>query len=539
MAKTLRHRKAAPAVTDATKSDAKKNVGSPGLMIGLPCLVLIGLVLNYLRQTHTEDSQSEFVVLSEHAKNINPEGFEYLLHPLSVDKWKTQHWERAPLHIKRVDTKHYDALNSGVNTLDEMLMLQQRESIKPLLLHPETKLTQADCIIVKDGMNKREGFESIYHAYLNGGSLVCNLVPAYWPPLAKFMTSLSDATGYLFLANMYLSPRYSQGFSDHTDNKDGFIIQISGAKHWSIFNSTFIKPMRSQMLGRAHERNVNNFKGSVVLNTTITKGDLLFVPRGFIHHARAGTNQASLHYTISAAKNLEWCDCLSRFLPLFQGLDVSIQVKKFTQSVLTQAVGVECGNRGSGWIRGALPFFYKQKVATSQAEVMLAYKAIITKLKTDMSIKLAPQLDAQPAGRIAFEETFRELLENPNIKGLLDRAIQEDDVYFSYVESLLQNGRQVNKSAEISITSTTVVKLVPKVISVGKIDTSTGVFMNIILNPQSKLRVRFTKELESAVQWVLEQASASFEVQKIPGNDLFEKVCLVRELLRLSAVTIV
>lgn len=47
----------------------------------------------------------------------------------------------------------------------------------------------------------------------------------------------------------YLSPRYSQGFSDHTDNKDGFIIQISGAKHWSIFNSTFIKPMRSQMLG--------------------------------------------------------------------------------------------------------------------------------------------------------------------------------------------------------------------------------------------------------------------------------------------------
>lgn len=47
-------------------------------------------------------------------------------------------------------------------------------------------------------------YTSIYHAYLDGTTLVCNLVPAYWKPLAELMDGLSRDTGFDFLANMYV-----------------------------------------------------------------------------------------------------------------------------------------------------------------------------------------------------------------------------------------------------------------------------------------------------------------------------------------------
>ena len=39
------------------------------------------------------------------------------------------------------------------------------------------------------------------------------------------MDGLYNATGLSYMANLYLTPAGSQGFVDHTDNKDGFILQ--------------------------------------------------------------------------------------------------------------------------------------------------------------------------------------------------------------------------------------------------------------------------------------------------------------------------
>ncbi len=114
-------------------------------------------------------------------------------------------------------------------------------------MHPNGKASQADCTWVHLGMvDRHDEYPSMYHAYLGGCTLVCNIVPAYWPPLASLMGQLEETTGFPYMANLYLSPRASQGFVAHTDNKDGFLLQIDGAKRWVMYNTTFRNPMRMQ-----------------------------------------------------------------------------------------------------------------------------------------------------------------------------------------------------------------------------------------------------------------------------------------------------
>lgn len=52
--------------------------------------------------------------------------------------------------------------------------------------------------------------------------------------------------------------------------------------------------------------------GSPILEVTLEPGDLLYLPRGFIHQASTVPNQHSLHVTISVYQKTAWIDLLEK-----------------------------------------------------------------------------------------------------------------------------------------------------------------------------------------------------------------------------------
>lgn len=77
---------------------------------------------------------------------------QWLLQPVAPKDWEETHWDGLPLLLKR-PSDFYGGLQSGLRAVDALLHVHKTESRKPLLMHPTEPRTQADCSIVKGGMD--------------------------------------------------------------------------------------------------------------------------------------------------------------------------------------------------------------------------------------------------------------------------------------------------------------------------------------------------------------------------------------------------
>lgn len=344
------------------------------------------------------------------------------------------------------------------------------------------------------------------------------------------MRDLSAGAGFDFLANMYLTPPHSAGFTAHTDNKDGFILQIEGQKHWRVWEPLSLRrPLRSQMLGRPHEAPAE--KGPIVFDGVVTAGDLLFVPRGYVHQAAAAGDKASLHFTVSAAKNLEW----STLLPnVFQGYPrdrLPQHVLKLVTGTLGEAVRAEAAQVDQSWVRGSLPLGYGSPSAALRAKV----RDVLTQLKEVMLKRLAKQLAKQPAGKIAFSQAFTELIEGPDdaLDAALSAAVAANDVYLNYTSNLVANGESVAWPPAGGLEpGTTVIRVEPFDVA------NDGKQLAVTTANGGTVRLRTLVPTAAALDWVRER-DVPFKVAEIGGGlDDFGAVCVVRILEHLGVVSV-
>lgn len=140
----------------------------------------------------------------------------------------------------------------------------------------------------------------LYRAYENGFTVLLRrlhrrrrtiglLCRAIERGLLEAGVLLADRVG----ANLYMTPPRSQGFDIHYDDHDALIIQLSGSKVWRIYDRLIEAPLcpadtpldKSAMPGLLQEK-------------TLSAGDLLYLPAGFPHEARA-ENDESVHLTLS------------------------------------------------------------------------------------------------------------------------------------------------------------------------------------------------------------------------------------------------
>lgn len=133
---------------------------------------------------------------------------------------------------------------------------------------------------------------SVYAALVaDGHTLVLNGIQNNHPPIYGVCADLSWKYNINVGANMYASWKPDSPFGIHWDEHDVIAVQLEGMKNWDLFEQKedLITQLGSDK-GIAPE-------GEPSWSGTLTKGDVLFVPRGLWHRAGTG-NEPSLHLTI-------------------------------------------------------------------------------------------------------------------------------------------------------------------------------------------------------------------------------------------------
>ncbi|MEU8223731.1 cupin domain-containing protein [Kribbella sp. NPDC048915] len=134
--------------------------------------------------------------------------------------------------------------------------------------------------------------------FASGHTVVLQALHRTWPALVDFSTQLSTDVGHPVQINAYITPAESQGFSAHYDVHDVFVLQVAGEKHWTVHEPVHVDPLRNQPW-TDHARAVEAAARDTapVIDDVLRPGDALYVPRGFLHSAKA-LGGVSAHLTV-------------------------------------------------------------------------------------------------------------------------------------------------------------------------------------------------------------------------------------------------
>jgi hypothetical protein len=130
-----------------------------------------------------------------------------------------------------------------------------------------------------------------------GTTVVFQGLHRVWAPLAGFTRSLQRELGHPVQVNAYLTPAGAQGFATHYDTHDVFVVQVAGDKHWRIHRPVVDDPGEDEPWTDHRTEVAAAGQAQPVLDHVMSAGDVLYLPRGWLHSARAQEG-TSLHLTI-------------------------------------------------------------------------------------------------------------------------------------------------------------------------------------------------------------------------------------------------
>ncbi|WP_229074137.1 cupin domain-containing protein [Actinoplanes sp. DH11] len=139
--------------------------------------------------------------------------------------------------------------------------------------------------------------EDVMRLYAEGATLVLQGLHRLWPPLIGFAGELGAELNRPLQVNAYLTPPASQGFSTHYDTHDVFVLQVDGTKQWCVHPPVLPDPLEKQAWGGRADEVAATAQGVPALDVVLEPGDALYLPRGWLHSARAH-GERSLHLTI-------------------------------------------------------------------------------------------------------------------------------------------------------------------------------------------------------------------------------------------------
>ena len=231
---------------------------------------------------------------------------ERLLAPVPPSVFLQEYWEQRPLVLQRSRAGYYGDLLTAADvdrlvTTSDMTFPEFRlvRSGEPLPLPDYTRTTTSS-----GGPRRVADPDRIVEEYGNGATVILQGLHRSWTPLALLCRSLEAALSHPTQTNVYVTPPGSQGFAPHYDTHDVFILQIDGSKHWRLYDSPVPLPDRSQPY-----KEQGSPAGQLMHELDLGPGDLVYLPRGFIHEALT-SEQRSIHVTLGVT-GFTWLDLLS------------------------------------------------------------------------------------------------------------------------------------------------------------------------------------------------------------------------------------
>ncbi|SCF26175.1 Cupin superfamily protein [Micromonospora purpureochromogenes] len=239
-----------------------------------------------------------------HGRPAVPSAAAALARCASVEpaKFAAAHWGRAPLLSRADELPNPDGFTDLLSPADADELLSRRGLRTPFLrvardgqLVPAARYTGgggAGAEITDQVLD-----EKVLELYASGATLVLQGLHRTWPALVDFARDLGTALSQPLQVNAYLTPAGSQGFATHYDTHDVFVLQVDGRKHWRIHPPVLPDPLEQQPWGGRADEVAATADGPAALDVVLAPGDALYLPRGWLHSARA-QESSSLHLTV-------------------------------------------------------------------------------------------------------------------------------------------------------------------------------------------------------------------------------------------------
>ena len=216
---------------------------------------------------------------------------------LSLDAFEAEHWSKAPLltHVAEGFTDLLDAAD-----VDEMVA--ERGLRSPFFrmvrsgqaLSGTTRTATAGNQRISDLVNA----DAVREAYADGATLVLQSLHRLHPPLVRFCRELASELGHPTQCNAYVTPPGSQGFAPHHDTHDVFVLQVDGHKLWHVYEPRLELPLNTQpSQDLLKDGPLVPEDEPPLLSVVLGPGDVLYLPRGYIHAAETNDDR-SIHLTI-------------------------------------------------------------------------------------------------------------------------------------------------------------------------------------------------------------------------------------------------
>ncbi len=238
---------------------------------------------------------------------------DYLLAPKHGGEFFAQYAEQKPFIIRRNDPDYYRSLLQ----YQDLIRFFERQD----LTYPGIRIVSqgkeipaqhfSTNVDYKQGqLQFRDQVKTKYlasHFLDQGHSIIIYQAQQSIPQVGAFCEQLQQVFRHHVQANIYLTPANSKGFDVHFDNHDLFVLQLSGSKHWKVFNQPYHLPYEEEKDNHILRQAV---RSGCMIDEELYEGDLIYIPRGYVHEVESRAN-SSIHMTVGL-KALRWRKLLER-----------------------------------------------------------------------------------------------------------------------------------------------------------------------------------------------------------------------------------
>ncbi len=229
---------------------------------------------------------------------------DWLLAPIDTGTFFDEYWEKRPLLVNRNDAAYFTSL-PGIDDVDSLIGASSSHGARR---SDDLRIVRSDaqCMLserpIKLDANGFPDIHDAYRAYDEGYSFVLNRIHDRSAAVAQLCGALEEVLHQPVGVNMYATPCDGQGFLQHADDHDVFIVQVHGTKEWRLASPAEELPLAVTHMTSSKNKPVVSDLGTFVLE----QGDVLYIPRGFPHEATT-TTSSSAHLTIGIHA-FKWLD---------------------------------------------------------------------------------------------------------------------------------------------------------------------------------------------------------------------------------------
>ncbi|WP_409485108.1 cupin domain-containing protein [Arsenicicoccus dermatophilus] len=209
-------------------------------------------------------------------------------------------WGRRPFLRTHVESGEDFADVFGPDTVDELVA--RRGLRAPFLRLAKDGSPLSDTLFTTAGgvgasVADQVSDDLLHEEFANGATIVAQGLHRTWPPLLHLAQQLAVDLGHPVQVNAYVTPPQSQGFADHYDVHDVFVLQTSGRKRWVLHEPVLEAPLQHHPWAARRGAVEDMARRDPTLDVTLEPGDVLYLPRGTVH-AASTFGEISSHVTI-------------------------------------------------------------------------------------------------------------------------------------------------------------------------------------------------------------------------------------------------